>query len=59
LLTAGHAWTYADASQPIATLITGVVCAVRFEDIDNRLMQQIRCLDEHAKASRWTKSSGP
>jgi len=40
-------------------LITGVVCAVRFEDIDNRLMQQIRCLDEHAKASRWTKSSGP
>ena len=31
---------------PNATLITGVVCGVRVEDIDDPLMQQIRYLDK-------------
>ncbi len=29
-----------------ATLITGVVCGVRVEDVDDRLMQKIRYLDK-------------
>jgi hypothetical protein len=31
---------------PDAELITGVVCGVRVEDIDDPLMQQIRYLDK-------------
>ena len=31
---------------PQASLITGVVCGVRVEDIDNPLMQKIRYLDK-------------
>ena len=31
---------------PNATLITGVVCGVRVEDVDDPLMQKIRYLDK-------------
>jgi hypothetical protein len=31
---------------PNAALITGVVCGVRVEEIDDPLMQKIRCLDK-------------
>ncbi|KAA1397610.1 DUF2200 domain-containing protein [Aeromicrobium ginsengisoli] len=31
---------------PDASLITGVVCGVRVEQIDDPLMRQIRCLDK-------------
>jgi len=31
---------------PDASLITGVVCGVRVEDIDDPLMQEIRYLDK-------------
>ena len=38
---------FADARlNPNATLITGVVCGVRVEDIDDPLMQKIRYLDK-------------
>ncbi|MDF1604131.1 DUF2200 domain-containing protein [Nocardioides sp. YIM 152315] len=38
---------FADARlNPNASLITGVVCGVRVEDIDDPLMQQIRYLDK-------------
>jgi hypothetical protein len=38
---------FADASlNPNATLITGVVCGVRVEDIEDPLMQKIRYLDK-------------
>ena len=38
---------FADAQlNPRATLITGVVCGVRVEDIDDPLMQKIRYLDK-------------
>jgi len=38
---------FADAHlNPNASLITGVVCAVRVEDIDDPLMQKIRYLDK-------------
>ena len=38
---------FADASlNPNAPLITGVVCGVRVEDIDDPLMQKIRYLDK-------------
>ena len=41
---------FADASlNPNAPLITGVVCGVRVEDIDDPLMQMIRYVDELAK----------
>ena len=45
---------FADARlNPHATLITGVVCGVRVEDVEDPLMQKIRYLDklvdEHAK----------
>jgi len=36
----------AAALNPRATSITGVVCGVRVEDIDDPLMQQIRYLDK-------------
>ena len=45
---------------PQTSLITGVVCGVRVEDIDDPLMQKIRCrdklVDELARASGWTRS---
>ena len=34
------------ATQPECALITGVVCGVRVEDIDDPLMQKIRYLDK-------------
>ena len=38
---------FADARlNPNATLITGVVCGVRVEDVDDPLMQKIRYLDK-------------
>jgi hypothetical protein len=38
---------FADARlNPLATSITGVVCGVRVEDIEDPLMQQIRYLDK-------------
>ena len=38
---------FADAQlNPDASLITGVVCGVRVEDIDDPLMQKIRYLDK-------------
>jgi len=38
---------FADARlNPNATLITGVVCGVRVEDVDDPLMQRIRYLDK-------------
>lgn len=38
---------FADAQlNPNASLITGVVCGVRVEDIDDPLMQEIRYLDK-------------
>lgn len=38
---------FADAEiTPHAALITGVICGVRVEDIDDPLMQQIRWLDK-------------
>ena len=44
---------------PSASLITGVVCGVRVEEIDDPLMQQIRYLDklvdELAKGKAMTK----
>jgi hypothetical protein len=36
----------APSFNPNASLITGVVCGVRVEDIDDRLMQQLRYLDK-------------
>lgn len=36
----------APAFNPNATLIKGVVCGVRVEDIEHRLMQKIRYLDK-------------
>ncbi len=38
---------FADANlNPQASLITGVVCGIRVEDVENPLMQQIRYLDK-------------
>ncbi|MGH3372744.1 MAG: DUF2200 domain-containing protein [Nocardioidaceae bacterium] len=48
-LTAGTTFEdfFADARlNPHASLITGVVCGVRVEDIDDPLMQKIRYLDK-------------
>ena len=48
-LTAGTTFEdfFAEARlNPNANLITGVVCGVRVEDIDNPLMQKIRYLDK-------------
>ena len=36
----------APAMNPNSSLIKGVVCGVRVEDIDDPLMQKIRCLDK-------------
>ena len=51
---------FADAQlHPNASLITGVVCGVRVEDIDDQLMQKIRYLDklvdELARGKSMTK----
>ncbi len=38
---------FADASlNPNSSLITGVVCGIRVEDIEDPLMQEIRCMDK-------------
>ena len=51
----------APALNPSRKLITGVVCGVRVEEIEDPLMQEIRYLDklvdELAEASRWRRSS--
>jgi uncharacterized protein YdhG (YjbR/CyaY superfamily) len=48
---------------PKAALITGVVCGVRIEDVDDPLMQKIRCLDklvdELAKGKKMTSILRP
>ncbi|MEU2200023.1 DUF2200 domain-containing protein [Isoptericola sp. NPDC019482] len=48
----------APAMNPNASLITGVICGVRVEDIDDPLMQQIRWMDklvdEVAKGKKMT-----
>ena len=48
---------------PDAGLITGVICGVRVETIEDPLMQQIRYLDklvdELAKGGRWRRCSAP
>jgi hypothetical protein len=36
----------APAWNPKASLITGVVCGIRVEDIEDPLMRKIRCLDK-------------
>ncbi|MGV8040131.1 MAG: DUF2200 domain-containing protein [Thermoanaerobaculaceae bacterium] len=36
----------APAPNPNRSLITGVVCGVRVEDVEDPLMRQIRCLDK-------------
>ena len=51
---------FADASlNPNASLITGVVCGIRVEDVDDPLMQKIRYLDklvdELAKGKKMEK----
>jgi len=44
------------------SLIKGVVCGIRVEDIEEPLMQKIRWMDklvdELAKAKRWKRSFG-
>ena len=36
----------APSMHPNSSLVTGVVCGVRVEDIDDPLMRKIRCLDK-------------
>ncbi len=36
----------APAMNPKSSLVTGVVCGVRIQDIENPLMRNIRCLDK-------------
>ena len=49
----------APAFHPNASLIRGVVCGIRVEDIDDPLMQKIRYLDklidELARGRRWNR----
>jgi hypothetical protein len=46
-LATGTTFEFADASlNPHASLITGVVCGVRVENIDDPLMQKIRYMDK-------------
>lgn len=44
---------------PNASLITGVICGYRVEEIEDKLMQQIRYLDklvdELAKGKKWRR----
>jgi hypothetical protein len=48
---------------PNAELITGVVCGVRVESIEDPLMQKIRYLDKWSttspRARRWRRCCGP
>src|SRR6188472_3127865 len=48
---------------PSRTLIKGVVCGVRVEDVEDPTMREIRYLDklvdELAKGKRWRRSCGP
>lgn len=41
-----HFFAHAPALNPHAQLITGVICGVRVEEIDDPLMQQIRWMDK-------------
>ena len=43
---------------PDAVLITGVVCGVRVEEIEDPLMQQIRYLDKLVDELAWGKGMG-
>ena len=45
-ITLREFFAHAPAMNPNASLITGVVCGVRVEDLDDPLMQQIRWLDK-------------
>ena len=50
----------APALNPSRKLITGVICGVRVEEIEDPLMQEIRYLDklvDGAQARRWRRSS--
>ena len=54
---------FADATvNPNASLITGSICGVTVQEIDDSLMQQIRYLDklvdELARERRWRRSFG-
>lgn len=54
-----HFFAEAPQINPNATKITGVICGVRIEEIENKLMQQIRYMDklvdELAKGKRMEK----
>jgi hypothetical protein len=39
-------FTQAPAMNPLRTMITGVICGVRVEDIEDPLMREIRYLDK-------------
>ena len=58
-------FAHAPAMNPNASLITGVVCGVRVEDLDDPLMQQIRWLDKlidelaHGKKITSIKRTAP
>lgn len=39
-------YTNAPHPNPSRTLITGVICGVRVEDIEDPIMKEIRCLDK-------------
>ena len=47
---------------PSRTLVTGAICGVRVEEIEDPVMQGVRYLDklidELAKEGRWRRSSG-
>lgn len=45
----------APAFNPAASLITGVICGYRVEDIEDPLMQKIRYLDKLAKGKAMAK----
>lgn len=50
----------APAMNPARELVTGVVCGVRVENIDDRVLREVRYLDklidELARGNRWTGS---
>lgn len=54
-----HFFAEAPQINPNATKITGVICGVRIEEIENKLMQQIRYMDklvdELAKGKKMEK----
>lgn len=54
-----HFFAEAPQLNPNASKITGIICGVRIEEIDNKLMQQIRYMDklvdELAKGKKMEK----